>query len=166
MNTRFGVPTTYRGIRFRSRLEARYAAFFDELEWPWSYEPVDLSGYIPDFILGLELGDVLFEVKGSVEDEPVARAKVEASGWTGEAVVASGHITDPRVGSLLAGSYIGLEWSDADLFFCISCGRVSMHSSSDSWHCRRCGESDGHIGAFAPQAAWAKAGNRVQWRAA
>jgi len=36
------IQTTYRGIRFRSRTEARWAAFFDELGWPWEYEPHDL----------------------------------------------------------------------------------------------------------------------------
>ena len=33
------IPTTYRGIRMRSRLEARWAAFFDRLGWEWEYEP-------------------------------------------------------------------------------------------------------------------------------
>lgn len=164
--SKFGIPTTYKGVRFRSRLEARYAAFFDEVEWPWQYEPIDLSGYVPDFILGLESGDVLFEVKGSVEDEAVAKSKIEASGWTGEAVVASGDIVGSRIGTMLSGSHIGFEWGDADLFFCISCGRVSLHSSDASWHCRRCGESEGHVGVFNALPAWVAAGNRVQWRAA
>jgi hypothetical protein len=39
------------GIRFRSRLEARWAAFFDEVGWVWEYEPFDLTGYIPDFLI-------------------------------------------------------------------------------------------------------------------
>lgn len=43
------IPTTYAGIRFRSRLEAKWAAFFDQLGWEWSYEPFDLNGWIPDF---------------------------------------------------------------------------------------------------------------------
>ncbi len=42
-------PTVYRGVRFRSRLEARWAAFFDCIEWQWKYEPVDLQGWTPDF---------------------------------------------------------------------------------------------------------------------
>lgn len=45
------IPTSYAGVRFRSRLEARWAAFFDLLEWKWDYEPIDLNGYIPDFIV-------------------------------------------------------------------------------------------------------------------
>jgi hypothetical protein len=38
------IPTVYKGVQMRSRLEARWAAFFDELGWPWEYEPVDLAG--------------------------------------------------------------------------------------------------------------------------
>jgi len=41
----------YAGVQFRSRLEARWAAFFDLLGWKWEYEPFDLQGYIPDFLL-------------------------------------------------------------------------------------------------------------------
>jgi hypothetical protein len=53
------IPTTYRDIRFRSRLEARWAAFFDGLGAEWSYEPTDLPGWIPDF----RIGDALLDVK-------------------------------------------------------------------------------------------------------
>lgn len=163
---RFGVPTTYRGVRFRSRLEARYAAFFDELALPWRYEPIDLEGYIPDYLLDLEQGPILFEVKGSLEDEAIAKAKIEQSGWTGEAIVASGDLTSSRIGTLLESGTDGFEWGDADLFYCISCGQSSIHSGSGSWHCRRCGESDGHIGVLDPLPAWLQSANRVQWRAA
>jgi hypothetical protein len=45
------VETEYAGTIFRSRLEARWAAFFDILGWPWVYEPFDLDGWFPDFLL-------------------------------------------------------------------------------------------------------------------
>lgn len=44
-------PTLYKGVLFRSRLEARWAAFFDLNEWQWEYEPIDLKGWVPDFLL-------------------------------------------------------------------------------------------------------------------
>ncbi|MFN9203862.1 MAG: hypothetical protein ACK6DP_12455 [Gemmatimonas sp.] len=44
-------PTTYAGVRFRSRLEARWAAFFDLCQWSWDYEPVELAGWAPDFLV-------------------------------------------------------------------------------------------------------------------
>lgn len=49
------IETVYKGYRFRSRLEARWAVFFDAAEIPFEYEPegFDLpSGwYLPDFYL-------------------------------------------------------------------------------------------------------------------
>lgn len=45
------IPTRYNGIQFRSRLEAKWAAFFDGMGWRWEYEPLDLRGWIPDFAL-------------------------------------------------------------------------------------------------------------------
>lgn len=44
-------PTTYAGVNFRSRLEATWAAFFDLCGWEWEYEPFDLEGWTPDFLL-------------------------------------------------------------------------------------------------------------------
>lgn len=46
------IPTEYGGVCFRSRLEARWAAFFDLVGWQWEYEPsIDFPGWIPDFRL-------------------------------------------------------------------------------------------------------------------
>lgn len=50
------IQTSYRGYRFRSRLEARWAIFFDSLKIKWEYEPqgFHLSNgemYLPDFFL-------------------------------------------------------------------------------------------------------------------
>lgn len=56
------IPTTYNGIMMRSRLEARWAAFFDACGWPWTYEPFDLNGWAPDFQLNF-VRPVLVEVK-------------------------------------------------------------------------------------------------------
>lgn len=48
------IETIYHGYRFRSRLEARWAVFFDALGFGWTYEPEGYelpSGlrYLPDF---------------------------------------------------------------------------------------------------------------------
>lgn len=63
------IPTRYAGCHFRSRLEARWAVFFDFLGWQWRYEPqgYDLpSGrYLSDFFVTGSLYDPeFFEVKG------------------------------------------------------------------------------------------------------
>lgn len=49
-------PTTYNGYLFRSKLEAKWAVFFDKLRVPYQYEPEafickDGSQYTPDFYL-------------------------------------------------------------------------------------------------------------------
>lgn len=49
-------PTYYKGIRFRSRLEARWAAFFDVIGWKWEYEPLDICGWTPDFQVSFPCG--------------------------------------------------------------------------------------------------------------
>jgi hypothetical protein len=56
------IPTFYSGVNFRSRLEARWAALFDIFEWEWEYEPFDLVGWIPDFVLKRN-NHILVEVK-------------------------------------------------------------------------------------------------------
>jgi hypothetical protein len=61
------IETRYKGCRFRSRLEARWAVFFDAMGVRWEYEKegYHLSNgerYLPDFWLP-ELG-VWIEVKG------------------------------------------------------------------------------------------------------
>lgn len=47
------IETRYKGYRFRSRLEARWAVFFDAMKFRWEYEPegfVTAAGpYLPDF---------------------------------------------------------------------------------------------------------------------
>lgn len=48
------IETRYKGYRFRSRLEARWAVYFDSMGLKWEYEPEsfklsDGSVYLPDF---------------------------------------------------------------------------------------------------------------------
>jgi hypothetical protein len=50
------IETEYSGHRFRSRLEARWALFFDTLKIAWEYEPEGFElatgeKYLPDFFL-------------------------------------------------------------------------------------------------------------------
>lgn len=60
------LQTEYRGITYRSRTEARWAVFLDELRVAYNYEPegMDLEGewYLPDF--WLPGPGVWLEVKG------------------------------------------------------------------------------------------------------
>lgn len=78
MNGLKAIETEYRGYRFRSRLEARWAVFFDACKVRWEYEPegYDLGDglyYLPDFLLhgveGRAGGDLYVEVKGRMSDK-------------------------------------------------------------------------------------------------
>jgi len=61
------IETCYKGYRFRSRLEARYAVFMDAMKVEWQYEPEGFelpSGrYLPDFFLPQVNGGTWLEIK-------------------------------------------------------------------------------------------------------
>lgn len=66
------IETNYKGYKFRSRLEARWAVFFDTAQIAWEYEPEgyvmsDGTCYLPDFYLPSE--EIYVEVKGVVPDD-------------------------------------------------------------------------------------------------
>lgn len=67
------IETSYKGYRFRSRTEARWAIVFDELNLKWEYEKegYDLTGYgwyLPDFNFpkqpNLIVDGLVIEIKG------------------------------------------------------------------------------------------------------
>ena len=62
------IETLYKGYNFRSRLEARWAVFFDAAGIKWVYEKegfnIDGKYYLPDFYLQ-DFG--YFEVRGRYE---------------------------------------------------------------------------------------------------
>lgn len=55
--------TKYHGALFRSRLEAKWVAFFDLCGWDWIYEPYTISGWLVDFLIRGKDTDVICEVK-------------------------------------------------------------------------------------------------------
>lgn len=66
------LPTLYNGVHFRSRMEARWAVFFDQLGLRWEYEPEGFelpSGrwYLPDFWLPDLNGGIYAEIKPTPE---------------------------------------------------------------------------------------------------
>lgn len=65
------IETTYKGYRFRSRTEARWAVFFDRARIRYEYEPegfvLDGVPYLPDF--WLPDARCWFEVKGTDPSE-------------------------------------------------------------------------------------------------
>lgn len=171
------IPTTYANILFRSRLEARWAAMFDLLVWPWEYEPLDLEFYIPDFVLRFPSEPVLCEVKPALyADELWSHSKkIVQSGWGGQfllvgaSILRSGHglptfgITSERIGES-----IGI-FDHAVCHRCAACGRVSYHHESGGWGCRVSGcESDDdliqRVTTDEIRELWNAAGTRVRWQ--
>lgn len=132
------IETTYRGVAFRSRLEARWAVFFDKLGIEWEYEPEGYEAggtrYLPDFWLPTVLhrgraGGLYFEVKASspLEGE-VHKARMLAWGSGKPVVIAARAPRAPDCEHLL--EYVGGKnpWEDDGLAFgrCDDCGRFSV----------------------------------------
>jgi len=134
------IETVFRGYRFRSRLEAKWAVFFETLGLQWEYEPegFDLDGvwYLPDFRVKTPQGeDIWYEIKprGVTEDEKFARFLTSFE-------------YEPDRASLLHGDPVELVRS-AD--FCPRCGLITprsdgkpqMHDMGNGemyifcWHC-------------------------------
>ena len=71
-----GIPTTYKGTRTRSRLEAQWLCFLDLCGIEWLYEPFDCRGYIPDLLVGDRL---VCEIKPFTwfvrDDGPIVEAR-------------------------------------------------------------------------------------------
>ena len=89
------IETIYNGYRFRSRLEARWAVFFDTLGIEYEYEPEgfelgDGVRYLPDFRIkcygtrgdcGNNPFDLYVEVKGEMTDYDAAKIKKFGVHW-------------------------------------------------------------------------------------
>lgn len=179
------IPTAYNGTWFRSRLEARWAAFFDLCEWKWTYEPDEFDGYIPDFKLWFRV-PLLVEVKPVQWDESDsdaellerARLKFIHAGIKGEALLLGSRIvtTSPSASRLpyhLLGAIMDVDpatdeaspWGPAFGFLCRLCGRRSVANEDQSWHCRvrGCYDSREHLSDWDADLDFRRAGSEVQW---
>lgn len=108
------IRTQYNGIRFRSRLEARWAFFFAELGVKWQYEPegfqLSSGWYLPDFWLPdqncwVEIKPP-FDVEYDREREDMGRIIGQCSDLA--------EVTSKRVYLLSAnfGDWLSQQWSD------------------------------------------------------
>jgi hypothetical protein len=169
------IETRYAGCRFRSRLEARWAVFFNRLGIRWEYEPegfqLDSGLYLPDFLLpDVNSTGVWFEVKPSdgTDDDP--RWGDLAIGTNRPVIVAFGMSRDgdPVWGASRADGYMvihdvwtdpatggtGAGWDNGRAFcICPTCKRVGIQFEGRSG--RICGhpggdERDG-LGAYHPR---------------
>lgn len=121
------IETRYAGCRFRSRLEARWAVFFEAAGIAWEYEPqgfvIGGRGYLPDFLL-TDCGTWV-EVKGTNDniDQALLDAaagqlpKIRGRGEPGPRLMLLGPI--PEVPKL----WFGYD-ERPDLGWCSSSGEV------------------------------------------
>ncbi len=161
------IPTRFRGVDFRSRLEAKWACMFDLLGLAWTYESIDLQAYIPDFLVESQIwstpqvrGPVLVEVRpiytADQYRDPIE--KITRSGWRGPAIV---------VGATLSPTNSG-PWGPE---YPIGRGTlvVDPTDTSDDWFpvgWYDTGEAAGMLGLGGQRdlrAEWVEAGNRTRW---
>ena len=128
------IDTVYNGYKFRSRLEARWAVFFDEIGVEYRYEPegFDLDGvwYLPDFYLpGLEKW---VEVKPyEPTEEEVNKCALLAAATGKEVWLTFGEIPypEPGYGDDCSGYVItGVGYYDNLYWFCTChlCGKIGI----------------------------------------
>ena len=99
------IETKYKGYRFRSRLEARWAVFFDALGLQWEYEPEgydlgEAGWYLPDFkiFFGENRSYAWFEVKGKkATRDDIRKLEALCEGTKMHGFIASGTMEAPSV---------------------------------------------------------------------
>lgn len=148
------IETVYKGYRFRSRSEARWAVFFDTLGIKYIYEPEgyvfdDGTHYLPDFYL--PNAKMFFEVKGlelTKEDESKINklitysGKNVAVGYSDMSFQATSIYEDQKGNPICDMDPKGDSW----LIQCYSCNEYQFIGSIGSWACRGCGYYDGDSG--------------------
>ncbi len=86
-----GIPTIGpKEIQFRSKIEAQWAYLFQSFGWNWEYEPYELKGYIPDFLITMNKVQILIEIKGDNniwEEYNPHLKKIRDSGWKGVVII-------------------------------------------------------------------------------
>jgi hypothetical protein len=177
-----GIPTIVDGRRYRSRLEARWAEFFKLCGWQFEYEPYDLDGWIPDFLLTGKT-PLLVEIKPVVHFPndvalKIGRAALSFSGdllilgcsVPVESLTGNGAQRN-RIGWLEQRDEYVNDWGDA-LFGRASVGDgLGIGHDIQSFHNRITGGYDGNwlddqmFGGPSAASLWAQAGNLTQWRA-
>lgn len=149
------IPTIYRGVRFRSRLEARWAEAFDQrgIEWTYEEDSYDLDGkyYLPDFWLPRLRTYV--EVKGILNEEAESKPRALArAAANSQILVVIAHVP-AGVRWAVAGSG-PLQWNDG-LEVCEVTGLVQF--SDGGGHCRCCERE--------PERPWDPPYEGVRWAA-
>lgn len=132
------IDTEYGGHLFRSRLEARWAVYFDELGIQWEYETEgfrlpDGTTYLPDFRAKTPQGDDWWvEVKPyGVTTDPKFRAFERALQDQADQVDVNGEcVGSPTRTTLVSGTPLQML---ADYYHCPRCGVFTDQVGGDLW---------------------------------
>lgn len=109
MKTISAITTEYGGFKFRSRMEARWAIFFDALCIPWEYEKegYEIAGvrYLPDF--WLPTIKMFAEVKPGVFDRAERNLAIQIENQTGfDVLMLCGQPANKPVTSICGTEYV------------------------------------------------------------
>jgi hypothetical protein len=177
------IPTVYGARQYRSRLEAKWASFFDLAGWKYEYEPFDLGAWSPDFML-IGKSRVLVEVKPitDLDDDTAARmaqAAVSAK-WDGDLLLLGVaplfnvmHCLMYRPGAI---GWLGEHSTTSDEFpWSLAAAGIpyadpgSVEFMSDQYSYSGRMHGDGYKACCWPEdsgwlkSRWDRAANRVQW---
>lgn len=167
------IPTIYKEILYRSRLEARWAVFFDLMEWEFTYEPEDLEKWSPDFTIRTTAGnDFLVEIKPLRMVDVKLRMRLgEATNFSkGILILSQSPFTDNRIPNAIGLSSLGGKILNAkneeDFEFCTSAVFNAYGKGIDIINFCEYEAIDGNELTEASEyckALWNQAGNEVQF---
>lgn len=167
----------YKGRKYRSLLEIKWAIFFDYLGWQYEYEPFGLKGWIPDFALyGANDQIILVEIKPiTAIDKVVCEEMSTADDGEHELLLLglspvneSKSWNSPALGWLTESkeySNWGPDWGHAMIN---ANQRYGFFHEHNSYRDRITGEGDGDSHLNLPtwdeiELLWNQASNKAQW---
>ena len=153
------IETYYKGYRFRSRLEARWAVFFDAAGIEYEYEPEgfvleDGICYLPDFFLPNIRGGIYVEVKGRMTEYDQHKIDLFSKQYP---ILVLGEIPSEEEAKYMDCVDDGFKfyrpctgndgetygWIDFPYLFCVcpACGKIGLEFDGRGW--RVCNHNSG-----------------------
>ena len=169
-----GIPTSWNGITYRSRLEAKWAILMHRIGWRAEYEAIDGSYYIPDFIIqganpiGLEIKDEIMWQKLHDHADKVDGGMSQH--WSGVLLIVgvTNLLGDPRdqcVGIVRNTSNLRSIWMPSQWTRCRVCRGIAIYDSQ-SERLAPCGHraEGGLIYVEGLEQVWNQICNATQWK--
>ena len=138
------IPTTYRGVRMRSRLEAEVAYLLDAMRCEWEYEPQSFlipetgDHYLPDFRVGRLF--LWVEARGYV----TGKGERQISGFRSVLGLDESYLVVHANGTELTEPELFPDGVDHEtrsgvgVATCMDCWRGFFYPQDAGWACRWC----------------------------